>query len=179
MSINDENIFKHGVLDLSETQLPLNYKGIETIGESIIYRSCKNPTLIEHIKDRREKQLSGKWTNLYWCIDLHGVILPINREHKDIMEPYAKSIETLHHLSSLDNQKLILWTSTSNERIESVIKWFLNNDVQFDYFNKNEDCVSKEYADFSGKFYFDILLDDKAGFDPETWHDIYGLIKNW
>ena len=42
--------------------------------------------------------------------------------------------------------------------------------IKFDYINENPLEVNSELSDFSKKFYFNILLDDKAGFYPkEDW----------
>jgi hypothetical protein len=53
------------------------------------------------------------------------------------------------------------------------------HDLQFHYVNHNPECPSDELCDFSKKFYMNILLDDKAGFDATTdWLEIKNeLIK--
>lgn len=45
------------------------------------------------------------------------------------------------------------------------------------YFNVNLDCQNTLTGDFTRKFYYDILLDDKAGFEPEKdWKEIYKML---
>ena len=52
------------------------------------------------------------------------------------------------------------------------------NNINFDYINENPEINSNKLSDFSKKFYFNIGLDDKCGFDAEQdWLDIYNYIK--
>ena len=45
--------------------------------------------------------------------------------------------------------------------------------VSFDFFNENPLCESTELCNFKDKFYFNVLIDDKAGFDGESgWIDV-------
>ena len=48
------------------------------------------------------------------------------------------------------------------------------NEIKIDFINENPLCPNTELCDFSGKFYMDILLEDKAGFVGET---DWGTIK--
>jgi len=49
--------------------------------------------------------------------------------------------------------------------------------INFDFVNKNPSENNTSYADFSKKFYFNILLDDKAFFEPSDWVEISEWIK--
>lgn len=51
------------------------------------------------------------------------------------------------------------------------------NGVIVDFVNCNPDCPTIPLCDFSEKFYFDVLLDDKAGFEAEKdWIKIYNYL---
>jgi len=55
----------------------------------------------------------------------------------------------------------------------------LGENIIFDYVNENPECPSTELADFSRKMYYNFLIDDKSGFDPETdWEIIYQFMKS-
>lgn len=137
--------------------------------------------LVKHIHERRLEQEAGKWQKMYWCIDLHGTIIPPSREHKDILKPYPHALSVLKKISEIPEQVIILWTSTDSERIwNTVVPYLKENGVTVHYFNENPETQSKSYARFTGKFYFDILIDDKAGFDPTTqWKSIDQELKYW
>ena len=45
--------------------------------------------------------------------------------------------------------------------------------IEFDYINENPECKDTALCSFAQKFFFDILLEDKAGFVGETdWIEI-------
>jgi hypothetical protein len=52
--------------------------------------------------------------------------------------------------------------------IMTIKQWLKDNWINIDYINSNPDVVNTEYGDFSRKPYFNIIIDDKAGFEPET-----------
>lgn len=111
------------------------------------------------------------WDTLYFAVDLHGTI--IQRYTGDIIKPYDYSEEALELLSSRSDIVLILYTSTSPENLEPFYRWCDSKDITFKYLNENPECPSNKTGDFSKKFYFNVLLDDRAGFDPETdWSEV-------
>jgi len=116
------------------------------------------------------------WPEIYICIDLHGTIIPSGRDSNDQtdkMEFYEGAEEVLQLLTARKDIKLILWTSTPSDRAEIVLKQLADNGITFDYFNENPHAKNTPRSDFGKKFYFNILLDDRAGFEPETdWQTI-------
>ena len=94
-------------------------------------------------------------------------------------EYYNDSAEhALQVMSENDNICLIMYTSTYPDMIEKYVEFFAERGIRFDYINENPECKSNEISDFSKKIYFDILLDDHAGFDPETdWKEIFNYFK--
>lgn len=139
---------------------------------------------------RRRKQRNFK--NFYIAIDVHGTIFkptkwtkidPETNEEieennlKYIPEFYTLAIHVLRILTANENCKLILWTSSKQDKVEMYKTFLEDNDVKVAYINENPDFKENTYSDFSNKFCFDILLDDKAGFDPETdWFELYRLL---
>lgn len=110
------------------------------------------------------------WPEIYFCIDLHGTIIPSGKgpdDKSDKLEFYDDAKEVLQWLTNRKDIKLILWTGTPVERLKPVWDWFLENGVSFDFFNQNPDALNTPRSDFSRKFYFNVLLDDRAGFEPE------------
>ena len=123
------------------------------------------------------KKWAGGWKThpqMFWAIDLHGVILRSNykEDFNDQTIPPA-GLRTLRFLSESSNHCLILFTASNQDYIANVKKWFLSMNINFNYVNCNPKVESREYMDVSSKFYFDVLLDDKAGFDMGSdWDEV-------
>lgn len=82
-------------------------------------------------------------------------------------------------MSQDSTNKIILWSSSYAEPMNEVVKYLTSRGVRVDYVNENPECPSTEICDFSKKLYFDVLLDDKAGFDPDSdWECIYEKLKD-
>jgi hypothetical protein len=128
---------------------------------------------------RKEDDPCRKFEKIFWAIDIHGTIMPpdyqkINKS--DNFNYYTNAKEVLQMLSRRkDIFGLILYTCSYKEEIDIYLEKFSNDGITFDWVNENGECPSTKIGDFDKKFYFNILLDDKAGFDGnEDW----GIIKN-
>ncbi len=107
-----------------------------------------------------------RWPNVYWCIDVHDVILEGKYSLMNDGANYMpNAIKVLRMLAKKPETKLILWTSSYAEPIKKVVEGLKKEDVHFDFINENPDCPNDKLCDFNKKFYFNILLDDKAGMD--------------
>jgi|694.fasta_scaffold92649_5 hypothetical protein len=117
---------------------------------------------------------------IYWCVDVHGVIVtPTYKLNNDGAFFYEVGVEGLQMISSDPTNKIILWSSSYDEPFKAIVKQLSFRNVRVDYVNENPECPSTELCDFSKKFYMDIILDDKAGFEPnEDWELIYQFLKN-
>lgn len=142
--------------------------------------------LIDHIKNCRKKQLEKGWKKLFWAIDLHGTIIPPSHNFQDKKEflgigPDVTYCEAaLIEISQRNDQCIILWTATDTSRIwNDIVPWLDWHSIKVKYHNENPECQSEAYARFTGKFYFDILIDDKAGFDVSWWKSIYEEVRGW
>lgn len=115
--------------------------------------------------DKKKKN----WSKLFWCIDVHDVILEgkynLMNEGASFM---PNALKVLKNLSGRGDMVLILWTSSHDAPIKEVQDSLKTNGVKFDYVNENPECPGTALCDFSKKFYFNVLLDDKAGFVGET-----------
>lgn len=118
------------------------------------------------------------WDTLYIAVDLHDTIVKSSyQKNEPIREFYPDALETLRLLSARDAIVLILFTSSYGDYLEPYYSCFKKEGIKFSYLNENPECPSTNLGDFSKKFYYNILLDDKAGFDPETdWLKIQKII---
>ncbi len=124
-----------------------------------------------NIRKTFEMKKAKNWPEVYFCIDLHGTIIPSGVSWEDTTDkkqfyPYAQ--EVLQWISKRRDIITILWSSTPPERVPSLVDWFKRNGIVFTYVNENPHAKNTPRSDFTKKFYFHVLLDDRAGFEPET-----------
>ena len=121
------------------------------------------------------------WDYIYILVDVHGTIFTPSYLNKEKYEFYPYAKEALQLLSKDPNIKLILWTSSTFEAAMDY-GFVLNRDkIYFDYLNCNPEVEKQETdpetLDLSSKYYFNIGIDDKFGFEPETdWKRIYDYL---
>lgn len=132
------------------------------------YGRMFNMSLENHIKNVFQVyRPQRKWKTIYWMVDVHGVILPGSwHRENDFRFINDECQPVLEWISDRRDQKLILWTSSYQSEIEHVVNWLADQCIVVDYVNENPLEEHTKYADFSKKPYFNILIDDKAGFDP-------------
>ena len=107
-----------------------------------------------------------KWEKLFVCVDLHDTIIQgkysLNNEGAEYL---PNAIKVLKNLSKRKDIVLILWTSSHVAPITKVLDKLEKQGVYFKYVNCNPECPNDALCDFGKKFYFNIGLDDKFGFD--------------
>lgn len=112
------------------------------------------------------------WDKVYWAIDLHDTVFKGDHKPRSVGgEFYPRAKEVLQRLSAREDCSLILWSCSYGPIIKKTIEWFAEHEIKIDYANENPECGNTLTGDFTQKFYFNVLLDDKAGFEGETdWH---------
>lgn len=122
------------------------------------------------------------WDFTYWAFDLHGSIVIPNYETGNIpteMYPYAE--EVLKMLSNRNDIVMFLYTCSHPHEQIQYMDFFRGRGIDFKYVNKNPEVKTQQtgYGYYKDKPYFNILIEDKAGFDPETdWLAIKQYMKN-
>lgn len=122
------------------------------------------------------------WDKTYWFFDLHSTVIKPNYEYGNIPKefyPYAK--EVLQMLSQRDDISLVIYTCSHPHEVQQYIEYFQENEIHFDFVNKNPEVSSVEggYGYYEDKPYMNVLFEDKAGFDPETeWLEVRDFLKN-
>ena len=132
------------------------------------------------------------YPELFIAVDIHGTIFKPTK-HTFISDdgcesvksstneliPYPFALEALKALSIIPFVRLILWTSSNNKELNKCREVLESAGVKISFVNENPICQNNDYCNFSSKFCFDILLDDKAGFDPENdWDAILEFVEN-
>ena len=119
------------------------------------------------------RKLEKAWDKIYVVVDIHDTILQACYEMDEtyVYLPYAKS--ALQLLSSRDDICLILWSGCYPERLAVYCAQFARDGIHFDYVNENPEVGNSAFQDFSRKLYFNVGIDDKFGFNPETdWLEV-------
>lgn len=116
------------------------------------------------------------WKYVYYAFDLHGTIVKPNYEAGNIPRefyPFAK--EVLQMLSKRDDVVIYMYTCSHPHEQVQYLQFFKENGIDFKWVNKNPEVLTdnKGYGYYEDKPYFNVLFEDKAGFDPmEDWEDI-------
>lgn len=119
------------------------------------------------------------WDCTYWAFDIHGTIVYPNYSAAEIptrFYPFAK--ECLQLISQRKDVIMILYTCSYPHEIEQYLNFFRANGIDFKYVNNNPEVVNEAYGFYEQKFYFNVLFEDKSGFDPEEdWENVYRMLK--
>ena len=117
-----------------------------------------------------------KWKYTYWAFDLHGTVIKSNYEAGNIpREFYPHAKEVLQMLSKRDDIKMYMYTCSHPHEQVQYTEYFRENGIDFKWVNKNPEVVTDKggYGYYEDKPYFNVLFEDKAGFDPmEDWEDV-------
>jgi len=107
---------------------------------------------------------------IFWCIDLHGTVLESNYSSDSFTFLNAnETVPALQAISALPETRIILWSGITDADRDQVVKLFTDNGIRVDWVNENPAVPSSGTGNFEQKFYFSILVDDKAGFCPTDW----------
>ncbi len=123
------------------------------------------------------KEVRG-WDTIYWAIDLHGVCLTSNYEQGGYEWINDLCVEALQIISQRPETKIILWSSVYEQEKIAIAEFFNKQAIPVWGFNQNPWENNTSVSCFDEKFYFSVLLDDKAGFDPDQdWQAIINYFK--
>jgi hypothetical protein len=115
-----------------------------------------------------------QWDRTFWAVDLHGtVIKPNYRDDELPTDYYPSALKTMRLLTMRTDIILIMYTCSHPAEIKRYLEKFRADEIHFDHVNKNPEVKSEGYGHYEDKPYFNLLLDDKAGFDPDVhWQQI-------
>lgn len=130
--------------------------------------------------DRAYKLLEErKWDTIYWAIDLHDTCIVSNYKNNEFSWINEDVLKTLTLIRNLPESKIIIWSACHTPTKLAIAKFFRQHGIYFNYFNQNVEVENTTTGNFSEKFYFSILIDDKAGFNPHSdWKAIYEYLIN-
>ena len=124
-------------------------------------------------------RIKRNWDHIYFAVDIHDTIVQSNYTAGNIpTEFYPVAMEALQILTERKDVKLIMYTCSHPHEIQQYLDFFESNGIHFDFVNENTDVKTdmEGYGNYDKKPYFNVLLDDKAGFNPyEDWEMVYAL----
>lgn len=121
------------------------------------------------------------WSKTYWAFDIHGTILKPNHRRDVIStEFYPNAIEAMQLLSKRDDIVRILYTCSYPAEIDQYLSFFERHGIHFHYVNRNPEVADGGYGYYKEKFYFNVMFEDKSGFDGETdWTNVIETLKKY
>jgi hypothetical protein len=142
------------------------------------YQHPEEQMIIRAIEKCLETASLKGWSKTFWAFDIHGTILKPTFQHgANSTEFYPFAKETMQLLTKQKDITLIMFTCSYPKQIAAYIQFFIGHDIVFDYVNENPETLSGPYGHYEEKFYFNILFEDKAGFDPCTeWEPVYNFL---
>ena len=121
------------------------------------------------------------WDFTYWAFDLHSTIVKPNYESGNIpTEFYPLAKQVLQEISKRDDIVMIMYTCSHPHEIEQYKELFESTGINFKYVNENPEVLTDHngYGYYEKKFYFNVLFEDKAGFDAENdWLQVAKTLK--
>lgn len=127
---------------------------------------------IEKAFRRREEK---QWEKTYWAIDLHETVIEPNWRVGSIPRNfYPMAKESLQMISMRPDIVTIMYTCSHPHEIKQYQEFFESHEIRFDYVNENPEVTNSGFGFYDHKPYFNVLFEDKAGFDAEEdWKDVY------
>lgn len=119
------------------------------------------------------------WNKMYWAFDVHGTIIKPNWKKGNIpTEFYPHAVEALQMISIRTEIVTMLYTCSLPEEIPLYKQLFEGKDIRMDYVNKNPEVPSQGYGYYDKKPYFNVLFEDKAGFNPNRdWVKVIDILN--
>ncbi|MGL5888658.1 MAG: hypothetical protein ACRC3B_02165 [Bacteroidia bacterium] len=120
------------------------------------------------------------WSRTYWAVDIHGTMMPPTHRGGDLPKTfYAHAREVLQLATLRDDICLILYTCSHEHEVQEYLAFFEEHEIRFDFVNENPEVQNTSYGNYDRKPYFNVLFEDKAGFDPENdWDPVLVLLND-
>ena len=119
------------------------------------------------------------WDYIVVLVDIHDTIFKASWDGPENYEYLGMAKETLQLMSIIPNIKLILWSSSYDNKLEEYINYMKRDNISWDAVNSNlPEIKNTKLACFDKKLYFSVGIDNAFGFDPERdWQKICGYLK--
>ncbi|MEO6303718.1 MAG: hypothetical protein ABIP51_11170 [Bacteroidia bacterium] len=123
--------------------------------------------LVKQLHKSFELLKTRNWDKIFIAVDIHDTVMKSTYSDTLSYEYYSDALDTLKLMSNHKDICLILWTSSNKNNAKAYFDALKEKGINMDYINENPEVADKHYADYTSKFYINLILDDKAGFLPE------------
>jgi len=136
-------------------------------------------SIVEVFKAQLKIARERKWEKIYVAVDFHGTLI-----HPDYatFDPdnlnltyYPYAVQAMKMMTNNPLFTLFTYTASYLCEVKAYVEAMEKEGIKFDFINENPEVRTEEqnWGNFDQKPYFNVLLDDKAGFDPfEDWKAI-------
>jgi hypothetical protein len=130
-------------------------------------------SIIKSIIKTEKRAVERGWDKVFYFFDIHETILYPDYNNEDDLVFYPYALPVLQHLSKQDNICMCLFTCSYPKEIQRYIEFFKSHNINFEMVNRNIEVKNNAYGYYEQKPYFNVLFEDKAGFDAEEdWKDL-------
>lgn len=135
--------------------------------------------LLNVLEKQYNNAIKKNWDKLYIFVDIHDTVIVGNYSETVLPTEFCpEAKEALQYLSQRKDVVLILYTCSWPTEVVKYQEFFKEYGIIFKYCNENPDVMNNRLGYYSQKPYFNVLLEDKAGFVPETdWPTIVNFFK--
>ena len=125
-----------------------------------------------------EKKEQRGWDHIYVFVDIHDTIFKSTYNEEEKYSYYNRAKEGLKMLSNRKDIVLGLWTSSYPSEIAKYLDKLSDDGIEFTLVNDNPMEKNTKYACFDKKPYFNVIIEDKAGFEPDDeWGDVVKAVR--
>jgi hypothetical protein len=136
-------------------------------------------SILRAFKKEKQKMLNREWDKIYVFVDIHDTIFRSDYGKGKDSRYYPMALRTLQVMSQHPKISLGIYSSTHPKAMAEYLDIFAIDKIKFDHVNENTEEKNTTYACFDKKPYFNVLIDDKAGFDPYfDWTELYEYLIN-
>ena len=126
------------------------------------------------------RKIEKQWEKIYVLVDIHDTIVRACYQREETYDYYPYAREALQLMTVRDDICLILWSGSYAETLRRYCDHFAAEGIRFDYANGNPEVMNTSFQDFQAKLYFNVGIDDKFGFEPETdWPKVIEVISRF
>ena len=126
------------------------------------------PSIIKAIDKAFVTKNKRGWDKIYFFFDIHETILYPDYNNTDPRKFYNHAEDVLKYLSNRTDIELGLYTCSYPNEINSYLTYFSERGIKFKHVNRNLSVDDTKYGFYKEKPYFNVLFEDKAGFDAEN-----------
>ena len=125
-----------------------------------------------------QRAIKKHWDYIVVLVDIHDTIFKASWNGPENYEYLGKAKETLQLMTKMPNIKLILWSSTYDDKLLKYMRRMGEDNIFWDAVNSNlVETRNTKLACFDKKLYFSVGIDNAFGFEPENdWEDIYNYL---